>query len=562
MSHALRSLLALAAVALGVAAFFLWSGGRDADPAAPRRASSAAGTQAPELASPPEVARRAAPSLDDVGPASVPAPDAPDAPDLAEAGPADGTRSLRIRLVDEDGKLISCEETDASVSAIDGSGRERALFYELDEFVLPDAEPGRLWLRAVADGFRPTERAVELRPEELDELGELGELMLDLELPPALVLRVRAVDPNGAPAFESRRTGWVQVNHARVTAVATAEPPRASLLHDYPPGMPYRLAYGARNPFEDETERGVVCVLELDRSPPLSVSLMVQQAVLATQHLPRMADEVVFVVEPGALDALYATVRYRLVDAETRDVLLPSFHMIAVAGSARSSSGDQAAASGGRIEHARVAAGAAQITAKVDGYEELRLQLELAAGEVRDLGDVPLTRSSKIAGVVLGPDGQPTVATLHFRAQSSGPDPLIGDAFFPQLVTKSDSAGRFELDAGRGAYRVWALAEGTRIRSANVVVDTSEGRVDGVLLRCAQPLGAVLIDATGAFEGYTFRVFDAEGFVVESGGCTGPRPLRLALQPGRYSVAVFDEADERLVEQGFELLDRAIEVRL
>src|SRR5262249_39664831 len=133
--------------------------------------------------------------------------------------------------------------------------------------------------------------------------------------------------------------------------------------------------------------------------------------------------------------------------------------------------------------------GGLRFDARLDGYENLLATVTLAAGQASDLGDVPLSPSTSISGVVLDEAGHPLVARLSLSAAASS-GPVRYD--YSNYGWQSEADGSFTIERlGRRRY-VLRVTDDERA-SAPVFVDAQAGDVTGVVLRAeaGQPVSVL-----------------------------------------------------------------------
>lgn len=399
------------------------------------------------------------------------------------------------------------------VKWVDRSGQHSVTQAAADgAFSFAGMQPGRYW-------FRASSRSSGSARVELDVAGE-REFDLQLELPSEV--RVRVVDAQGIP-----------LQLLGLLAVATREPP----------GTWIDEVFGSwNNPFgvgswTAHYEPGVDLPsdvfgrIELRIQPPVHVSLVRYQYVVATQKVEPGVSEVTFVVDPASQSLQPGTLRFRAIDARTHEPLKKGAVSIDGVGT-RFVSIDPTGPNeielfpGWHVIHVRAA-----------GCGDPSLRVRIEPGVVTDLGEIALEASLSIAGRVLDADGQPIALDILWDA--CGPDgrprPRVGGV----IAVGSKSDGTFTIP-GLAAERYRLNVRGSKSdRDAQRwrgTVDARQGSVENLEIRLVRTTPLVVSFAPGSWENASLRIVDGAGEPRYDQPVDRPDPRKIALEPGSYVV--------------------------
>lgn len=334
---------------------------------------------------------------------------------------------LRGTLFGPDGAPAPTER--GHVVALNRDGVRHASGVDQGAYALEGLIPGRWWVTGTSG-----ESEVEL---EITVLPNQAEYLLDLTLPPAWIIDLfLSVEDGGAfrPASVPRELA------NSLAIVATPKAPGEWLAGE---GI-----VRVRPPFRVVVERpwGRLMLGERDS---VFVSLVLHEAVLATQRLERGEGEARFVVPGDLARSVSAKLRFRLVD-EFSGEPLPGVTCLIRAGE---SMHVQPTDERGTVVLAHCAPGLVELQLTHQSYHDAHHEVRLSRGEEVDLGDLYMGRGPAFAGRILG---DPPFDRVGIR---SGPyDPKTGRIEFDPTVSRSvDAAGRFELSLTEGTWGVAAI---------------------------------------------------------------------------------------------------------
>jgi len=504
-----------AGVGLALAGLLLvWSLTRPASGPSP---APAAGSTAAEGGARAEETRSRAPGDGDEGSRTAPG----GAPEPAAAGaPAPDPLGVLVygSILDREGERVEkgrlafeCEDGTTRSGSIGAPGSYSALGLAAGTWRLSISCPGHYPL-----------------DEELAIPAGVERHRHDVTLERAVVLCVRFVTPDGRD-YEEVLAQDPLGHGVRPVAVATREAPPARLAgvtgldaSNHGVGR-YRDRLFARA--ADEIPPGCAGLLELTAPPPLFVSAVLRDVVLATQGVFPGEEAIELVLEQGAVRGALGGLRLTVVDATSGAPLSEGNVHLSTAqggGFARPLGPD------GTIEFADQMPGLLELDPWVPGYEKVKKRVRLVPGETVDF-ELALLPAVRIGGRVLGPDGAGVSARMNVV-------PLHQVAMPLDVETRhwyaSDTEGRFQIEAGRAEVMLvvndpaWAVVPRR--------VDARGGAVEGVEIRVA-PGAPVVLRSAGPDSGA------ARVVLTDTGGAPfWTRRLyastELRLLPGSYGL--------------------------
>ena len=499
---------------------------------------------------PPEAAVVATSSADRMLSDSIVSPDPPSTAPAASVRPE---TVIQGRLLDASHAPIGAVAS-AGVRFVDPSGRRRSSDAKREgTYALRELDFGTYWVTASADGYVDSEERVELR-------ADRPVVVKDFTLKKAVELRIRVTTPDGRNLLDVLKETGAPRGARLLFPVATREMP-GSRFEEVAGSLNDRLGVGR---FEDHGPRveraapGSLGVLLLDCDLPVCVSLVHHQAVLQTKRVVTSADEVTFVVSPEDLLANLATLRIRVIDAESRLAIARA--RVTLGGGACFDPGVATDPEGiATIE--RREPGRFDLKVTADGYELFRSPVAALPGELTDLGTVALEKEATVEGRVLDLEDHPVAASFSLGIVDPQ-DPSI-HWFRGEEYTSSD-AGHLEIRGlGRKSYVLrtnnhdlpddggW---RGVAWVSGNVPLDTRAGSIAGLEIHLQPASKLVLRDvAGGTGDAMRFRVADELGQELVAGLLHGSEPRPLALPVGSYVVSLLDARGEVLSERAVTL---------
>jgi hypothetical protein len=406
----------------------------------------------------------------------------------------------------------------AYVAVVDSQGnRVQGTASDEGAYSLSGLRPGHYRLTAVA---RPSAEAEDVVDLSLDETPTRHDITLS-EKPSLLV---KLVDHDGKPATLNAWLG----------AAATREP-----LGDWIDETPNQDPFGVGRFLNNGLTGAAMAVgclgrIDLEIAPPVFVSLLHNQRVLATQHVEAGQREVVFVVDSDSPLLKTATVRARFVDQAGQEV--PKLWATLNGGS----SSRTAKSDAGALVWSALQPGWYRVVVYAKGVEQPDIECRVEPGEDKDLGTVTLAPEQWISGAVIEPQKE----SEHFDLSCDIYDWVAAANVSPYRY-KSRSSFRTQTD---GTFRIGGRMRGqyllkydSRDSSYGIwarIVDTRAGPVENVRVELV-PGVPVLVHPSGKeWHGVMYKISDEAGVPYLESQLWGPDPRRISLAPGRYQVEV------------------------
>ncbi len=408
------------------------------------------------------------------------------------------TLPVHLKLTDH---LGAARETDA--------GADGAYSFE-------GLSTGRHWLFAQATSGGKARTTVDLN-------AASAERRLDIQLMPELDILVSVVDAAGNP-----------IPKLPLIAVATLEAP-GEWLDEISGSSNNRFGFGewkAEAHTDEFDVPEVIGRIRLVMPPPLFVSLLRQQRVVATQRVAAEQRSVRFVLDPANSLLGKSALRFRLIDAESRTPLPEiQFQVVSSSPIYFAKSGLDGTFSG----PAWPGWTSLRIFSAEYGSPELSRRVE--AGAETDFGDIPLSRACSISGRVVdgGGTGKPGIVFYADTASLSRSAPGS-----PSTAVSVATDGSFRIDGlSRNRYRLRFVPEETYAFGASVVVvDLQAGSVENVMIKVERGTPLVVCASDERWPLVHFDVVDAQGVTMFTSRLFGPEPQKLPLAPGQYEMEV------------------------
>jgi RNA polymerase sigma factor (sigma-70 family) len=502
------------------------------------------------------VSDEAAPAKADLAVETKPAERAPIAPASASSVPARNERPKTLfygTLVDPAGNLLHGLWS-AGVSITDSDGRRRVCDAKDEGTFAFSALPyGNYSVSAGADGYASIEESIEL-----DEQHKQVERNFSLH--PAPILKVRVTTPEGKNLFDVLKEDGVRSGRTVLVPVATKERPGKWFTEvtgslNNPFGIGHYWNYGPR---VNELPSGYMGILMLDQELPAFASLVNYQRVLQTQEVKPGQDEVHFVLSIEELAASSATIRMRVVDAESRT---PIAGATAALWGGTSLDGGERADANGDVVIARREPGNFDLRVQAAGHEKYRVHILADSGIPTELGEIALDKAIPLVAKVVDVLGAPLSESFNLGVFDSATRTLTMDR---QVVHRATGDGQLGLDGlGRHVYVLRSTnhdavnaqgeSEGTLV-SGNVVLDLRSGTPPANFVVTLVPATRMMLTVKGqTANGLRFLVTDEHGIDLVSSTFYGNGPRPLLLPQGKYRVALLDAEKTILSEQSVTL---------
>lgn len=390
-----------------------------------------------------------------------------------------------------------------------------------------------------------------LRMQPID-LGDEPLVRADLELQSAARIAIRLMMPSGErPEILFKDDQWRGDYVPRVDVVATREP----LPAEVSAGQLARLRCGSYTPADQagrtgrpQVPEGFTGVLELDQPPPAHASAMLRGRVLASARIDARTRELVLVIDPDRMQATLGALRFRLLDAPTREPIAQAGVRLYECSTGEWANPVIAELDQGRFERLRLPPGEYQLQIRVPGFEHPVRTVRIEPGRATDMGDLLVTEGGLVRGRVVDETGGGVSVRLVWSPVETGDGPTYVGG------TRSNNDGGF------------ALAE-LPVRGVLLLIDDPEWALDPVPIRAlpveaqdAEPLDFVARRGTrvtvrqrlaGDAE-LDLLLRRADGTAIWSTHDLQPATHAMRLVPGTYTLEARRD--------GMPLMTRAIEV--
>lgn len=448
----------------------------------------------------------------------------------------------------------------ASVSFVDRSGaRHGCKADQAGAYALRELEFGTYWVTARGEGYCSHQQIV--------ELSEDRPLMRkDFALQKAAEVRVKVKTPEGGNLVDILKSTRAPQGARLIVAVATREPPGPRIDEGVGAATASAGTFWSYGPRVEKLPPDCLGLLQVECGLPAYVSLVMHGVVLETKRVERDQDEVSFTSSAESVLAHLATIRVRVVDAETG---------IAVARARvtlrRGSYADHGVATDSRglatIEHREP--GNFDLHVRAPGYEHAGSSIDARPGETTELGTFALEKELTVQGRIFDLEDRPLAASVAVGVLDRQ-DGSVGWLRNEEFRSAGDGVFRLR-GLGRREYVIRAGShdaapvqawEGVARVSGNVLVDTRGGSISDleVHLRPASTLVLRATDVRAA--GMRVRVVDERGLEWTVGRMHGWEPQPLKLLAGNYWVSLLDAQSVVRWERSISMASGAVELDL
>ncbi len=410
------------------------------------------------------------------------------------------------------------------------TGAHRIAMLDHGQYVFDAVEPGQYVLEFRKPGFKHADVEVTLRSSE-------PEHRQDIRVEDAWTIALHIVTPEGEDfrsAIAKARIGF----HMQPAILTTTDPPgdhlAPSMLLDR---TNQGLSLSATPNLEiTETRDERIYVLV---EPPVYVSVLLRDQVLATQHVQDRVGELTFVLDIARFRSLLGGITVRLVDGDTG---LPPTEAGVCLTTDQSMESETRPDEQGVVRFQDRTPGLYEMHARAKGFAREIRKVEIARGATVDLGTITFVRGVGVRGRCVDRDGTPRRVPAGLVPLSDGPGESRSTMSY---LVRIDEQGTFELKslpAGRYALRVTSSLPGVTDSTESgwsavpLLVDTTHGPVENVVLVVQRPTAVTLRPVGDAGDGLRFHVRTPEGLSCTTGTFAGAEPQRIELAPGEYAL--------------------------
>lgn len=427
-----------------------------------------------------------------------------------------------------------------------GSAPERARVDPDGNFTLSGLKAGNWLVAARAIGHVGTERIIELD-------GKEPRTRADFTLARAKELVVELVVRGAAAGGQARDDALLTRVFAEAALLLAHATPDSTTMPYFQDGS----ALLQDRAFHSREQRGADWVLrerfDVTTAMPRFASLLVSKRVRETVLVAQPDRPVVFELDAVEFAQHFAGVTARVVDAATGAPLAGAEFFVRQPDVGDLDAEDAALTlqlqrgatdEDGRVELAFLAPGSFDVTVHAPEHERRNLNVELTAGETRDLGTIQLDAPLAIRGQVTGAAG----VSLVVEAVALTGTPHAGSPDAARTTIGPD--GSFELRGiGRGRYLV-RLMQPCELAAAPVEIDTAKNTP--VTLAAQRGAQVTFALNTEHVEGIVIDVLDAHAACVVESMRTGSAGRTFVLLAGNYT-AIARRGTLKLAEQPFEV---------
>lgn len=377
-------------------------------------------------------------------------------------------------------------------------------------YSIPALAAGPWWIGASSTTREKATTRIEIAAGEREK-----RLDLRLDVQPSVLVYV--VDRDGVA---SKGRGLI--------AVATLEPPgpwfdeiQGSLNNPFGVGQFWQS--GLR---QEELPPDCLGQLLLSVTPPVFVSLVWYQHVIATQRVEVDQTEVRFVLDGKGLQG--ASLRARFVAAETRAPIDPLMVTLDATATKMGKTKD------GVFEAKGLAPGNYVLRTRANGLENVERRLLIEPGIDVDLGDVAVEPEQWIAGTVVDDEGNGVAIPLRFdRCSELGEAfPFVGSIY----TVASEDSGAFRIgNLARGVFKLSSMQANGDTRLVRHIVDTRNGPVENLRLELVRGVPLVVRGRDAEWRHVRYRIL-GEGASGNERKLYSESPQPIHLAPGAYEI--------------------------
>ncbi|MBK9386026.1 MAG: carboxypeptidase regulatory-like domain-containing protein [Planctomycetes bacterium] len=429
--------------------------------------------------------------------------------------------------------------------AVHRPGEKKAVSTEQPDkrgrFTFPGLEPGRYELRARSSGYR--DLVHELECSESTPMQRV-----DLVLDASWILGVRFALPDGRELREVLQE-WAKQRPELyrlgldLGAIATRFEPQA----DFPATSSRQADYGsgtwhgglmvdaARIP------RGCSGYFELETREPLWISAVMRHHVLAKQRVEAGQQVVAFEIDPEQLRARLATLRLRVVDAQTGTPLEGATVDVNEASDMQTGGGGKKTDAEGRIELLHQRPGLLRCACWKGEARSASFQVSLEPGQILDIGDVPIDAQRVVLGRLENWTPASKTPQVTALALDPAPHPTLTRT---RVVAHVQPDASFKLQVHEGRYHVHVSGSG----GASVEVDT-RALGEGPLVIALQPEAELRVHARTQGELWRLNLYDADGHHVFGRWLRDGWRFPIAALPGSYRLELEDRFGKKSARQ-------------
>ena len=467
---------------------------------------------------------------------------------VPEPQPEASIQGIRLfgSVTGSDGRPFSHPET--VLGLVSATGNRRSASIEHGEYAFDRAEPGVYRLQFRKPGFRHLDLEITIRD------GEEAHRQ-DVRIENAWTIRVHILTPSGED-FRSEIAKAELGPFVRPTILVTTESPperleRTLTLDRGNDGVGLAVA-------SYQFERDDRVFVQAD--PPVFVSVLLRDQVLATQCVQDPVEDLTFVLEVSRFVALLGGITVRLVNGETG---LPGIEGGVFLVTNDSMESWVRPDEQGVVGFQNRVPGLYEVHARLKGFALEVRTVEVPPGVTVDLGTITFGKGCPVRGRCVDREGKPRRVPANLVPLSESEASTFG------WLVRIDDEGHFgiaNLPCGRYALRVTSGSPGSTDAAevgwsaVPLLVDTRSHPAEDLVLVVQRP-SAVTLRPVGIADGLRFEVRTSEGVSCEKGLFEGSMPQHVELAPGLYSLRLL-RGSETLREVPFTVGDDPLVVEV
>lgn len=427
--------------------------------------------------------------------------------------------------------IVTAEESFDSVSLVTASDARRYSPIRSGQYEFENLDPGDVTLGFSVFGYQAPLHHVTLRADQPVRRE-------DIVLEPYWMLTVRILTPEGEDLQRVLHQQEIAYLFG-LTVLVTVEPLGEQLKPTY---ILERSGEGVSRSMGIAPQGSPIDGrLEIHADPPVYVSILMRDQVLATQRIEERVGEITFTIDLAQIRKRLSGLVVRVEDAETGRPAADAWVSLVTAQSTEQALHPDAE---GWIRYKDRLPGLYKVQVTMKGRAMVLREVELQPGLVADLGTIRIAQGVAIRGRFIDVEGQPQMVGACLTPLSDLFDSSPSAAWM-MYVVKVDAEGRFSITyAAAGRYLLKACdglafrtkAPGSKLEWVPMVIDTREGPVDNLLIVAERTVEVALRRGAADLQETSFRILAANGMECDEGGFVGATTARVHLVPGAYTL--------------------------